>query len=151
MLEGIDWGLVLWLLAGAISGVGELLTGSMFLLPFAAGAFAAAAAVALGANLFVTVMAFIVVTMGTLVWAVRYAKKIDSQPPATREGANRYVGASGVVTEGIVGRQSGRVRLGGESWRAVSTSGDSIDADEPINVVEVRGNALVVERTSSDT
>ncbi|MCP3999177.1 MAG: NfeD family protein [bacterium] len=145
MLEGIDWGIVLWLLAGVLSGVGELLTGTMFLLPFAVGAFAAAGAAALGANLAVVVGIFLVVTVATLAWAVRYAKKVDAQPPATREGANRYVGAVGAVTKEIVGRNPGQVRIGAETWRALSSSGESISLGTNIRVVEIRGNALVVD------
>jgi membrane protein implicated in regulation of membrane protease activity len=145
MLEGIDWGIVLWLLAGVLSGVGELLTGTMFLLPFAVGAFAAAGAAAFGANLAIVVGVFVAVTMGTLAWAVRYAKKVDAQPPATREGANRYVGALGVVTREIVGRNPGQVQVGAETWRALSNSGGDIPIDADIRVIEIRGNAMVVD------
>ena len=144
MLEGIDWGIVLWLLAGVLSGVGELLTGTMFLLPFAVGAFAAAGAAALGGNLAVVVAVFLVVTVATLVWAVRYARKVDALPPATREGANRYVGAVGVVTKEIVGRDHGQVQVGAELWRALSSTGEDISLGANIRVVEIRGNAMVV-------
>ena len=150
MLEGIDWAIVLWLLGGVLSGIGELLTGTMFLLPFAVGAFAAAGAAALGGSLAVVVSVFLVVTVATLVWAVRYAKRVDAQPPATREGANRYVEATGVVTREIVGREPGQVRVGSETWRALSDTGQTIDRDAAIRVVEVRGNALVVERSTEE-
>ncbi len=145
MLEGIDWGIVLWLLAGIISGVGELLTGSLFLLPFAVGAFAAAAAAALGAGGVWIAVVFMVATVGTLAWAVRFGKKVNAAPPATREGANRYVNVLGVVTSPISRSDSGRVRVGTESWRALSRSGAEIQVDQPVRVVEVWGNALVVE------
>ena len=145
MLEGIDWAIVFWLLAGVLSGVGELLTGTMFLLPFAGGAFAAAAVAALCAGPVWTLVAFLAVTMGTLVWAVRYSRRVKAEPPATREGAHRYVDVSGVVTRDIEGRAAGQVRLGTESWRALSSTGQSIAAGVPVRVIEVRGNALVVE------
>jgi membrane protein implicated in regulation of membrane protease activity len=145
MLEGIDWAVVIWLLGGIITGVGELFTGTLFLLPFAVGAFAAAAAAALGAGPLWVVAVFIVATLVTLTWAVRYGKRLNAEPPATREGANRYVDARGIVTKEIVGRGSGQVRVGTESWRGLSSTGETIPLDAPIRVVEVRGNALVVE------
>ncbi len=145
MLDGIDWAIVIWLLAGALTGVGELLTGTMFLLPFAVGAFAAAGAAALGADPVVVFVVFLIGTGATLLWAVRYGKRVNAQPPATHEGANRYIASTGVVTAAVAGREAGQVRVRGELWRALSSSGESIAEESPIRVVAVRGNALVVE------
>ena len=145
MLDAIDWAILFWLLAGILSGIGEVFTGTLFLLPFAVGAFAAAAAVALGADLVWVLIVFIVLTAATLAWAVRYGKRVSAEPPATREGANRYVDAAGVVTREIVGRDAGRVRIGAEEWRALAKDGKGVGVDVPVRVVEVRGNALVVE------
>lgn len=146
MLEGIDWAIVLWLLGGLVSGLGELLTGGLFLLPFAIGAFAAAAAAAFGAGLPVVLVVFASCSAVTLAWAVRYGRRMRSVPPATHEGANRYVDAQGVITKTVEGTIAGRVRVGTESWRALSTSGTVLEAGTPVRVAEVRGNALVVAR-----
>lgn len=144
MLEGIDWAIVLWLLAGVLSGVGELLTGGLFLLPFAVGAFAAAAAAAFGAGVPIVLVVFSLSSLVTLVWAIRYGRRMRSVPPATHEGANRYVDALGVVTKTVAGRDAGQVRVGTESWRALSAAGSTLEEGAAIRVVEVRGNALVV-------
>ncbi len=145
MLDGIDWWIVIWLLAGAVTGVGELLTGTMFLLPFAVGAFAAAAAAALGADPAAVLAVFVIGTGATLLWAIRYGKRVNAQPPATHEGANRYINSTGVVTKAVEGREAGRVHVRGEQWRALSNSGETIAEDSPVRVVAVRGNALIVE------
>ncbi|MDJ0664123.1 MAG: NfeD family protein [Acidimicrobiia bacterium] len=144
MLDGIDLAILLWLLGGVVSGVAELLTGTFFLLPFAVGALAAAAATALGAPIPVVLAVFAGFSGATLFWAVRYGKRIRSAPPATHEGANRYVDAGGVVTRTIEGRNAGRVRIGAETWRALSTDGATITEGTHVRVAEVRGNALVV-------
>jgi membrane protein implicated in regulation of membrane protease activity len=144
MLEGIDWAILLWLLGGVISGVAELLTGTFFLLPFAVGAFAAAGAAALGAPMPMMLVVFAISTAATLAWAVRYGQRMRSAPPATHEGAGRYVDAEGVITQAIEGRNAGRVRVGGESWRALSTGGATIAEGTPVRVAEIRGSALVV-------
>lgn len=144
MLEGIDWAIVLWLLAGTLSGLGELLTGGLFLLPFAVGAFAAAGAAALGFDLPWVIVVFSGFSLTTMVWAVRYGKRQRSLPPATHEGANRYVGVEGTVTRAIEGRGSGSVRIGAESWRALSADGRTIAAGTSVETLELRGNALVV-------
>lgn len=144
MLEGIDWAILLWLLGGVVSGVAELLTGGLVFVPFAVGAFAAAAAAALGAGLPLTVAVFAVVSAATLAWAVQYGRKMRTVPPATREGAHRYIDAEGTVTRVITGRNAGQVRVGGELWRALSASGTSVAVGTAVRVTEVRGNALVV-------
>jgi hypothetical protein len=48
MLDGIDVAVVIWLALAALSGVGEMLSGTMFLLPIVAGAIVAAALAAFG-------------------------------------------------------------------------------------------------------
>ena len=144
MLEGIDLAILLWLLGGVVSGVAEVLTGTFFLLPFAVGAFAAAGAAALGADTPVVLTVFVMFSAATLVWAVRYGKRMRSVPPATHEGANRYVDAEGVITKAVAGRSAGQVRVGTESWRALSAGGTTIAEGTPVRVAEVRGNALVV-------
>lgn len=144
MLEGIDWGIVLWLLAGVLSGVGELLTGTFFLLPFAIGAFVAAGLVLAGVNPFWVVVGFLAVTLGVLALVIRFGRRAKAEPPATREGANRYVDAKGFATSDIAGLEAGSVRIGAESWRALSDSGELIPTDAAVRVVAVRGNALVV-------
>ncbi|MDJ0953049.1 MAG: NfeD family protein [Acidimicrobiia bacterium] len=145
LLDGIDWWIVLWLLAGAVTGVGELLTGTLFLLPFAVGSFAAAGAAALGADPAVALGIFVFGSGATLLWAARYGKRVNAEPPATHEGANRYIDSTGIVTTALEGREAGRVRVRGELWRALSSSGETIAEESPVRVVAVRGNALVVE------
>jgi len=144
MLEGIDWAILLWLLGGVVSGLAELLTGGLFFVPFAVGAFAAAGAAALGAGWPLTIAVFAVVSAATLGWAVQYGRKMRSVPPATREGAHRYVDAEGVVTRAIAGSTAGQVRIGAELWRALSADGATVATGTSVRVIEVRGNALVV-------
>ncbi len=50
MLDVIDVAVVIWLALAALSGVGEMLSGTMFLLPIVAGAIVAAALAALGVD-----------------------------------------------------------------------------------------------------
>jgi membrane protein implicated in regulation of membrane protease activity len=145
VLEGIDWGILLWLLAGILSAVGELLTGTFFLIPFAIGAFVAAGLVMVGVDPIWVVAVFLVVTLLVLILVIRFGRRARADQPATREGANRYVDARGFVTGEIAGREAGRVRVGAESWRAVSSTGEPIPSDAAVRVVAVRGNTLVVE------
>jgi membrane protein implicated in regulation of membrane protease activity len=146
MLDAIDWEILIWLVVAALSGLGEALTGTLFLVPFAIAGVAAAIAVALGAESMWVLFVFGVVVLAALAWVIKFAGRTKDDPPATHEGAHRYVDARGSVTGEIDPIAGGRVKIGGESWRALSHTGESIEEGVPVRVIEVRGNALVVER-----
>lgn len=145
MPSGWELEILLWVVVAIVSGVGEVLTGSFFLLPFAIGAVVAALASALGAELPVVLPLFLVVSLGSLVWLRRVAQRFDRQAPVIKAGAGRYIGAIGRVTSSISGPMEGRVLIEGQTWRALSTNREPIDAGVQVRVVEVRGTALVVE------
>jgi membrane protein implicated in regulation of membrane protease activity len=145
MIDGIDWGIVIWLVLAALSGVGEMLTGTYFLIPLLVAAIAAAIAVALGAEMIWVLLVFGAIALLGFSWVLRFAAATKGEPPATHEGALRYIDAHGSVTSDIQSPNAGRVQIGGESWRALSHTGDPIDAGVRVRVIEVRGNALVVE------
>jgi membrane protein implicated in regulation of membrane protease activity len=145
VLDGIDIGIVIWLLTGLLAGVGEMLTGTLFLVPIVIGAVIAAVAVALGADSMVALTIFGGVTLLVLFWVLRFGRRSAAEPAATHEGARRYVDARGRVTAAISNDRAGQVKIGGELWRGISHSGRAIEPGTPIRVVAVSGNALVVE------
>ena len=145
MPSGPELEILVWAIVAIVSGIGELLTGSFFLLPFAIGGVAAALAAAFGADMPVVLPLFLVVSLGSLVWLRRFAERSSKQAPEIQAGAGRYIGAVGSVTEAIDGSGEGRVRLEGQSWRALSADREAIAVGAQIRVVEVRGTALVVE------
>jgi len=150
VLDAIDWTIVIWLVAGALSVVGELLTGTLLLMPFAIGAVVAAIAVALGADPMLTFAVFAAVSLSVLAVVLRFGKRLAAEPAATHEGAHRYVGARGVVTRPIAAEDAGQVRVRGELWRALAHAHLPIEPDVRVTVIEIRGNALVVEPIQFD-
>jgi len=63
---------------------------------------------------------------------------------AERVGAAALVGCEGVTEEALTPR--GRVRLGGETWRAISATGAALEPGTAVRVLAVRGLELQVER-----
>ena len=145
MLDAIDWELLIWLVLAALSGLGEMLTGTFLLVPLVVGAIAAAIAVALGADILWVLFVFGVVALSALGLVLRFAARTKDDPLATNEGARRYVDARGSVTSDIDLLGGGRVSTGGQSWRALSNNGEPISTGCKVRVVEVRGTALIVE------
>ncbi len=145
MLDAIDFGLLIWLIIGSMAGVAEMLTGTLFLLPFTIGAIVAAVLTAVGVDMVWAMVVFAVISIASLILLRRFAAHDDATGPRVNAGGGRYLDAIGVVTTDIAGESFGRVRIETESWRSLSHSGQPIAAGTKVRVVEVRGNALVVE------
>ena len=150
MLDGIDVEVLLWLVVAVLSGVGEMASGALVLLPFAIAAIVAAILAALGVEMVWALTVFAVISVTSLVVLRRFAfhEDLDSAP-VRAGGGQRYVDAIGVVTSDIPATMSGRVRVETESWRAIAKDGGLIDEGTRVRVTEVRGNALIVEEASS--
>jgi membrane protein implicated in regulation of membrane protease activity len=139
---------ILWLIAAAGFGIGEAaITGTFFLLPFAAGASVAAIASFAGASLLISLLVFAVVSGGSFFLLKPLVHKLDLDLPNPRGfGADRLVGHKATVIRAIgTGDTSGQVKVGGEVWTAVSQDGRSLEAGLAVKILEVRGNRVVVE------
>jgi len=139
---------VLWILAACAFGVGELLTTSFFLAPFAVGALVAALVAAIGAPAGLAWGTFFVVSL-LMLWVVRpIARSHRRMPPQIRTGTAALIGKRAIVLERIANHEAvGCVRIDGEVWTARAYDEDRvIEAGTPVEVVEIRGaTALVTE------
>ena len=138
---------VIWVIAGVLLVAGEITTLSFYLGPFAVGAFAAAAASALGAGPLLPWVLFIVVSLVVLAAVRPVARAHLRTPGRLRTGTAALVGSEAVVVEPLEGPEGlGRVKLAGELWTARALDGEPIPAGRPVQVVEIRGaTALVTE------
>jgi membrane protein implicated in regulation of membrane protease activity len=138
---------ILWLLAAAIFGVGEMHQGGFYLLPFAVGAAIAAAVSLLGVGAPLSAVLF-AATSVVVVGALRpVARRHRRLPPPIRTGAAALVGRRAMVLERIANDEGvGCVRIeGGEVWTARSYAEDEvIEAGQPVEVVEIRGATALV-------
>lgn len=136
----------LWTGFAVVMGIGEVFTAGFFLLPFAVGAGCAAILAWLGTGLLAQWLVFFGVSVVALAYLRRYIDRQDEgdQP---RIGANRWVGAEGIVLEEIdPDTASGMVRIATEEWRATSAHGGTILAGSRIVVRRVSGARLVVDQ-----
>lgn len=134
----------LWTLFAIALGIGEMFTAGFFLLPFAIGGAAAAILAWVGAALIAQWLVFFGVSLFALAYLRRFIGRQDEMDQP-RVGANRWVGARGVVLQPIDPLTgTGMVRILNEDWRA--TSAGRIAVGEKIVVTQVNGARLVVER-----
>ena len=137
---------MLWVLLAVILAVGEVMSLSLFLAPFAIGALAGAVADLAGASAAVAIVVFLV-SSGLLFGFVRpIARRHMRTPAQLRTGTAALVGKTALVTQ-RVDADGGAVKLEGEVWTARPYVPDEvIESGSRVHVVEIQGaTALVSE------
>ena len=137
-----------WLIIAVLLAVAEMFALSFVLIMLAAGALAAAGAAALGADPFIQVGVFSVVSAFALFVVRPFAKKMmnDRTGPDAEIGLAALEGSPAIVLE-KVDDQHGLVKIGGEEWTArVYEDGQVLEAGEKVHVVEIRGATAMVWR-----
>jgi membrane protein implicated in regulation of membrane protease activity len=135
---------LLWLTIAAVLGITELMTATLDLLLLAVAALSAAgvAAIGLGAGLQLLAFAVTAAAMITLVRPI--ARRHLTSHPQLRTGVAALIGREAVVLS-AVGREPGRVRIGGEEWSARSYDPDLlIPAGTTVDVFAIEGATALV-------
>ncbi len=137
---------VLWLIAAAVFGIGEIATTGFFLAPFAGGAALAAFVSAIGAGAALSWIVFLVASVALLAALRPVAHRMRRVPAHLRTGTAALVGKPAVVLERIANDEGvGCVRLEGEVWTARAYDDDEvIEAGSKVHVVEIRGATALV-------
>jgi membrane protein implicated in regulation of membrane protease activity len=140
---------VFWVVLAVILAVGEVVSLSFFLAPFAVGAVAAALLDAAGVGALGQFGAFIASSLLLLSIVRPIARLHISTPPQLRTGTAALVGETAVVVERISnGEGVGAIRLQGEVWTARAYDDDEapMEPGQRVHVMEIRGaTALVTE------
>jgi len=140
-----------WLIFGIILMIAEIFTPGFLLASFSIGAFSASFIAYLGFDYKIQLIIFSFMTM-LLFFTIRplYNKYFISPENNLETGARAFIGNSYVVTESIKMKDNtGRVKIGSESWRARSDSGIDIDKGDSIIVSDIQGSTLIVTLAES--
>ncbi|MDR7277925.1 NfeD family protein [Catenuloplanes atrovinosus] len=141
---------ILWIALGAVLAVAEIFTATLFLVMFAAGAFAAAGAAALGFGVAVQLAVFAGVSAATMAafWPVirKHRLTAESGDDPHHFSAHSLEGETATVLERVDG-EHGQVKIGGELWSARPFDDtESYEAGERVRVIKVRGATVYVWR-----
>ncbi len=134
----------IWMAIAALFIVGEIFTQGFFLFWFGVGAAVAGVLALLGLGFGWQMAAFVIVSGVLFAVSRRFAEKFSKkQPPGI--GADRFVGLEGIVLEEIDNvKNTGRVRVQKDEWRAESETGEVIKEGERIVVTRLEGTHMVV-------
>ena len=143
MLDGLEphW---LWLIAGLVLAVAEMVVPGVFLIWFAAAALIVGlltAVLPLAAP--VQVVLFVVLSLVSVLASRRFLRRypIQSADPLLNQRVAQLVGRQVVVTQAIQGGH-GRVRCGDSEWIA---QGPDAEAGARMTVTGSQGSVLIVE------
>ncbi|MCK4646935.1 MAG: NfeD family protein [Candidatus Aminicenantes bacterium] len=147
MIFKIWW---IWMIIAAFFVLGEIFTAGFFLLWFGIGAAVAGLLAIFGLSFGWQLGAFVVVSGVLFVVSRRFAERFSKKQPAGI-GADRFIGLKGIVLEEIDNdKNTGRVRLKKEEWRADSETGEVIPVGKKIKVTRMDGTHIVVKTFKED-
>jgi len=137
---------LVWFALAILCVIGEIFTTGFFLLWFGIGAAVTGVLALLGVGPIVQFAVFVVLSGILFASTRKLADRITgTQPPGV--GADRFVNKPGVVIVEIDPKKNtGRVRVDYDEWRAESESGEVIPEGTPIFVIGIEGTHLIVQK-----
>ena len=135
----------IWMAIAAFFIIAEIFTMGFALLWFGIGAAVAGILALFGLGVGWQLASFIVVSGVLFAISRSFAEKFTKkQPPGV--GADRFIHKKGVVIEEIDNiKNTGRVRIGKDEWRADSDTDEVIPQGKVVEVTSVDGTHLVVK------
>ena len=136
----------IWIVVGIALFIMEIFTPGFFIASIGIGAFIASLCAALGFSFTLQIVALAVGMILSMVFIrpLLY-KKGKKSPKGQLTGVDALVGKDALVLQQIENTPSlGRVQIGGENWKAVSSNGDIIIKDAVVTVDRIVGATAYV-------
>ena len=135
----------LWLVIGVVLAIAEMFTSTFVLIMFAVGAFAAAAAAAIGLPIWIQLAAFGAVSAAALAGVRPFlTRHLHSNSDHTPLGLAAIEGSAGLVLERI-DADHGLIKIEGEMWSARPYDAtEVIEPGERVRVIEIKGATALV-------
>lgn len=145
----MNWAAILWFVLLVVFFAMEASTVSLVSIWFAAGSLVAMITALLGAQFWVQMLLFAVVSVALLASLRTVVKKFIT-PKLVKTNVDAVAGSTGIVMEAIDNiRSQGRVKLGGMEWSARSTENTTIEEGTLVKVDRVEGVKVFVTRVDT--
>lgn len=142
---------IVWVVAMILLLIVEAATAGLTCIWFALGALAALVAALFGAQLWLQIVWFLVISIVTLILTRPLVKKYVNTR-TTPTNADMVIGMEGLVTEAIDNVAcTGAVAVGGKTWTARSVSDEVIPAGALVKAESIAGVKLMVRAVSDKT
>ncbi len=139
---------VIWFIISVILILFEVFIPGFWIATFAIGTLSAGIISTFVDNLTVQLITFVVVTLITMIWLRPIMKKyFYKNSKAIKTNASSYIGEKGIVTETIDNSKlTGAVKIGSETFTALSEDKSIIDIDSTVEVVELKSTKVIVKK-----
>lgn len=137
---------IIWLILAVVFGIIEAVTLGIATIWFAVGALIAWIFAAFDAPIIVQVIVFLL-SSGLLLYFTRPIAQKYLKIGHTRTNADTLKGKTGIVIEDIDNIQgTGQVNVEGQIWSAKTTDNEKIDEGTQIEILDIQGVKLVVQK-----
>ena len=145
----MNWMAICWFFLMVVFLAMESSTVSLVSIWFAAGSLVAMIAAVLGAEVWLQVVLFVIVSMALLASLRSVVRKFIT-PKLVKTNVDAVIGKTGAVLESIdTVKETGRVKLSGMEWSARSTENVKIEEDTLVKVDRVEGVKVFVSRVDT--
>ncbi len=135
----------IWLALIIVFAIFEAATVGLTSIWFAAGALVAMLTAALGAELWLQIVVFIVVSAALLVFVRQISQKFIT-PKIEATNADALIGKIGIVTEKVDNDAGiGEVKVEGKSWSARSVDGSIVEVNTKVEITKIEGVKLIIK------
>ena len=139
----------IWLIVAFAFFLLEIFTNGIAVICFSFGALAAALVAGLGGNVTWQVIIFAAVSLLSLVFIRPILVKLfyKGGKNEVKTNADALIGRIGIVTEEIDNdKNTGRVRVDGDYWKAVSSTSEVISQDSKVKILKLDSIIVTVEK-----
>jgi len=135
----------IWMAIAALFVIAEIFTAGFFMLWFGVGAAAAGIFALIEMSMVWQLGSFVILSLVLFMISRQFAERFTKkQPPGI--GADRFISEKGLVIEEIDNiKNTGRVRIGKDEWRADSETDDIIPEGITVEVTRLDGTHVVVK------
>jgi len=145
-MEGAIW---VWGIVIVGTLVTEFLTDELISIWFSAGAVVGLILAICGVPVWVQIVVFVLVSAVLLLSTRKLVKKFTKKP-TEKTNADSLVGKKAKLLTAITEDDNGSVKFDGVVWTAITKGNVCIEAGKRVEVVEIKGNKLVVKELEEE-
>lgn len=138
--------LIVWAVFVVGTAIIELATADLVTIWFTLGGIGALIATALGAQIWLQLVIFVVISVAAILGTRPIAKKLQ-QKEIIRTNADKVIGEIAIVTKEISPNDFGEVKIDGRLWRAASNTNLKFEVGEKVVVEAISGAKVIVTKT----
>jgi len=141
----MEW-IWIWVAVIAVSLIIEFSTMEMVSLWTAFGGIIALILSALDVGIEIQLIAFFVVSIALLLSLRKVALKYLLKSQNIKVGTDSIIGSTQKLLTEITEDNNGTVKINGITWTTITTNGDKLPAGTVVEIIEVKGNKLIVKK-----